>query len=148
MYLLRHSTLSFRNSEDFDHGSWRSASRGIPKRNRRETEFTTFASSDPIIGDADDEGDDEPLLTPPPTPPRRLLSTLRKRVASRNNNSTEATEMRDGKQTGSQQPQRSRRDTPGCVVNYNSQRQLLIGCAQPNVIEVRPQCNEEGDEGK
>lgn len=44
--------------------------------------------------------------------------------------------------------QRSRRETPGCVVNYNSQRQLLIGCAQPNFVEVRPQCNEDGDEGE
>lgn len=43
--------------------------------------------------------------------------------------------------------QRNRRQVPGCIVNYNAQRQLLIGCSQPEVIEVRPQCNDEGDEG-
>lgn len=43
--------------------------------------------------------------------------------------------------------QRTRRDTPGCVVNYDSNRQLLVGCAQTNVIEVKPHCNDDGDEG-
>lgn len=62
-------------------------------------------------------------LSPPPTPPRRLA---------------------DDRRNGT----RSRRDTPGCIVNYAAQRQLLIGCQEPNVIEVRPQCNEEGDEGE
>lgn len=42
--------------------------------------------------------------------------------------------------------QRNRRDAPECVSNYNAERQLLIGCSQPNIIEVRPQCNQE-DEG-
>lgn len=43
--------------------------------------------------------------------------------------------------------QRNRRDTTECVSNYNADRHLLIGCAQPNIIEVKPQCNQE-DEGK
>lgn len=43
--------------------------------------------------------------------------------------------------------QRTRRDTPGCVVNYESNRQLLVGCSQSNVIEVKPHCNDDGDEG-
>lgn len=42
--------------------------------------------------------------------------------------------------------QRNRRDAPECVSNYNADRQLLIGCSQPNIIEVKPQCNQE-DEG-
>lgn len=42
--------------------------------------------------------------------------------------------------------QRNRRDAPECVSNYNAERHLLIGCSQPNIIEVRPQCNQE-DEG-
>lgn len=42
--------------------------------------------------------------------------------------------------------QRSRRDAPGCIVNYKAQRQLWIGCTGPNLIDVRPQCNEDGDE--
>ncbi|XP_059620762.1 uncharacterized protein LOC132263675 isoform X2 [Phlebotomus argentipes] len=41
---------------------------------------------------------------------------------------------------------RSRRDSPTCVINYNSPRHLLIGCSEPNVIEVRPTCSDEGDE--
>ncbi|XP_055678392.1 uncharacterized protein LOC129787100 isoform X2 [Lutzomyia longipalpis] len=41
---------------------------------------------------------------------------------------------------------RSRRETPVCVINYNSVRHLLIGCNEPNVIEVRPTCSEDGEE--
>lgn len=43
---------------------------------------------------------------------------------------------------------RNRRDSSNCNINYNSQRQLLVGCSEPNIIEVRPLCNDEGDEGK
>lgn len=42
--------------------------------------------------------------------------------------------------------QRNRRDAAECVSNYNADRNLLIGCSQPNIIEVKPQCNQE-DEG-
>lgn len=42
--------------------------------------------------------------------------------------------------------QRNRRDAPECVSNYNADRHLLVGCSQPNIIEVKPQCNQE-DEG-
>lgn len=138
-----HSTLSFRNSEEFDHGSWRASSRGIPKRNRRETDFT---SSDPIIGEPDDDtSDDEPSLSPPSSPPRRPASVMRKRAAAKSIATITTTTTTND--TAPSLAQRSRRETPGCIVNYNSQRQLLIGCAQPNLVEVRPQCNEEGDEG-
>lgn len=44
--------------------------------------------------------------------------------------------------------QRSKRDTPECVINYNSVRQLFVGCSQSNVIEVKPHCNDDGEEGK
>lgn len=44
--------------------------------------------------------------------------------------------------------QRMKRDTPECVINYNSVRQLFVGCSQSNVIEVKPHCSEDGDEGK
>lgn len=43
--------------------------------------------------------------------------------------------------------QRTKRETPECVINYNSVRQLLVGCSQSNVIEVKPHCNDDGDEG-
>lgn len=42
--------------------------------------------------------------------------------------------------------QRTRRDTPECVSNYNSARQLLIGCSMPDAIEVKPQCEQNKDE--
>lgn len=44
--------------------------------------------------------------------------------------------------------QRSKRETPECVINYNSVRQLFVGCSQSNVIEVKPHCSDDGDEGK
>lgn len=44
--------------------------------------------------------------------------------------------------------QRLKRETSDCVINYSSARQLLIGCSQPNMIEVKPHCNDDGDEGK
>lgn len=43
--------------------------------------------------------------------------------------------------------QRDKRDAPECVVNYKAQRQLLFGCSQPDIVEVRPKCNDDGDEG-
>lgn len=43
---------------------------------------------------------------------------------------------------------RVRRDTAGCVVNYSARRQLLVGCTKTNVIEVRPFCTEDNDEGE
>lgn len=43
---------------------------------------------------------------------------------------------------------RVRRDANGCIVNFNSRRQLLVGCTETNVIEVRPYCTEDNDEGE
>lgn len=43
---------------------------------------------------------------------------------------------------------RLKRDTPGCVVNYNSNRRLKIGCTRHDAIDVSPSCSDEGDEGK
>lgn len=43
--------------------------------------------------------------------------------------------------------QRSKRETPECVINYNSARQLFVGCSQSNVVEVKPHCSDDGDEG-
>lgn len=43
---------------------------------------------------------------------------------------------------------RSKRDTPGCTINYNSNRRLRIGCTRHDVIDMTPSCSDEGDEGK
>lgn len=51
--------------------------------------------------------------------------------------------------TGNGDIRRNRRDTSGCVVNTKARRHLWVGCTAPNVIEVRPHCNDDsGDEGK
>lgn len=42
---------------------------------------------------------------------------------------------------------RSKRDTPGCMINYNSNRRLKIGCTRHDAIDVNPSCSDEGDEG-
>ncbi|XP_037029362.1 uncharacterized protein LOC119069418 isoform X3 [Bradysia coprophila] len=123
----RHSTLSFRNSEDFDHGSWHMQTRGIPTRNRRET-------SDEIVDH------DNFKISPQSNDQRVERRNLRKR------RDTKVVERALSVNTSVNDTQRSRRDVPGCVVNYNAQRQLLVGCTEPNVIEVRPQCSEDSDE--
>lgn len=43
--------------------------------------------------------------------------------------------------------QRIKRETPECVINYNSARQFFVGCSQSNVVEVKPHCSDDGDEG-
>lgn len=43
---------------------------------------------------------------------------------------------------------RSKRDSPGCMINYNSNRRLKIGCTRYDAIDVNPSCSDEGDEGK
>ncbi|KAL5284050.1 hypothetical protein ACFFRR_006368 [Megaselia abdita] len=49
--------------------------------------------------------------------------------------------------TGNGDIRRNRRDTSGCVVNTKARRHLWVGCTAPNVIEVRPHCNDDsGDE--
>lgn len=120
----RHATLSFRNSEDFDHGQWRMQTRGIPSRSRRDakaivlTNGKTHSSSSITV---------------------QLSSTVSRQ--KRNNEQIKRIATNDAT------VERTKRDAPGCITNYNAQRQLLVGCTQPNVIEVRPQCNEDGDEG-
>lgn len=42
---------------------------------------------------------------------------------------------------------RTKRDTPGCVINYNSNRRLKIGCTRHDVIDMNDKCSDEGDEG-
>lgn len=88
----RHIQSSFRSSsssEQLARHSWKSPTRGVAVRNRRDTEVATLPKNDTRV----------------------------------------------------------RRDANGCVVNHNSRRQLLVGCTETNVIEVRPYCTEDNDEG-
>lgn len=104
--------------------------RGVPSRSRRE------ASNEVIRVDPDESTDIRNSI-------QRHVSPLgrRKRSDEQTKRIAAATAERT---TG---VGRTKRDVPGCITNYNAQRQLLVGCTQPNVIEVRPQCNEDGDEG-
>lgn len=120
--------------------------RGIPSRNRR-------AVDDPQPDNTIRTGNDEVAID---VGHRSKMMLKRRRdilpiidvatVAS--TNETVATTETSSQVVVKNDTQRNRRQVPGCIVNYNAQRQLLIGCSQPEVIEVRPQCNDEGDEGK
>lgn len=133
-------TLSFRNSEEFDHTSWHSQTRGLPIRNRRA------ASSLKGVDSSSSSYEFVPIAMP-------LASSLTSsslETSKSISNKTLSAISHDIAQSGNNNindTQRNRRDVPGCTVNYKAQRQLWIGCSEPNVIEVRPQCNENGDEG-
>lgn len=44
---------------------------------------------------------------------------------------------------------RSRRETAGgCNINHNTNRQLLVGCSEESVIEVKPKCKIDDEECK
>lgn len=111
--------------------------RGVPSRNRRE------ASDEVITVDPDESTDTENSIQRNVSPlgrRKRNNDEQRKRIAA----ATTAEQLNGADRATSG---RTKRDVPGCITNHNAQRQLLVGCTQPNVIEVRPQCNDDGDEG-
>lgn len=108
--------------------------RGLPMRNRRDANGKLGGSNTVVILDGDVTDDEEEDV--------HNVGVQRKSNVRLQRDTAVATVN-----TTKNDTQRSRRDVPGCIVNYNAQRQLLIGCSQSNVIEVRPQCNEDGDEG-
>ncbi|XP_030081688.1 uncharacterized protein LOC111602603 isoform X2 [Drosophila hydei] len=107
-----HSTLSFRNAERMERGSWHANTRGLPARSRRNAA--------------------EPRPAQQQESPDRLQQVL---VLSSSNDTSVGFIAT-----------RSRRDVPGCVTNYNAQRQLWVGCTAPNVIDVSPLCSLDGEE--
>lgn len=44
--------------------------------------------------------------------------------------------------------QRHRRDLSKCTGTHKMKRRLSIGCSKDSIVEVHPQCSENGDEGK
>ncbi|XP_037944685.1 uncharacterized protein LOC119677419 isoform X2 [Teleopsis dalmanni] len=120
----RHSTLSFRNSEKNEKGSWHANTRGVPVRNRRAAVTTISPTQAFNEFNVHDINEDLPLN----------IDKDRNRTTI-NSISTELSIK-----------QRNRRDVPGCVTNVKSQRQLWVGCTEPNVIDVRPLCSDDGDE--
>lgn len=121
--IIRYTALSFRNPEEFSNLD---RSRGAPLRNRREirTRRLSNGSVIEIASNYNAASDTGQVILP-------TNGTLSKKS---NNTAVDI--------------QRSKRDTPECVINYNSVRQLYVGCSQSNVIEVKPHCSEDGDEGK
>ncbi|XP_017023345.1 uncharacterized protein aus isoform X2 [Drosophila kikkawai] len=103
-----HSSLSFRNAERMERGSWHANTRGLPVRSRRD------APKDPQAEE------------------QQQALVLEKTNSSDTSVGFVAT--------------RNRRDVPGCVPNYNAQRQLWIGCTAENLIDVSPLCSVDGEE--
>lgn len=148
----RHSALSFRNSEEIDKQSWHGSSRGISTRNRRsnqknqdndydEDNLELYENSvlEPVstLNDDDqEENDDEDDVDD--------LDV----IESREERGKESRRRNLRKILDEDYQIRRKRDIQPCVVNYNANRQLLVGCTQQNVIDVRPQCIDDGDEGK
>ncbi|XP_036672800.3 uncharacterized protein aus isoform X4 [Drosophila suzukii] len=101
-----HSSLSFRNAERMERGSWHANTRGLPVRSRRNA---------------------------PKDPPEQQQALVLEKV---NSSDTSVGFVAT----------RNRRDVPGCIPNYNAQRQLWVGCTAENLIDVSPLCSVDGEE--
>lgn len=126
----RFTALSFRNPEEFSNLDWNMRSRIAPLRNRRDVQTKRILNSNA------DVSENPPSDTTNSKNNNIILPT--KQMSIEKPNQQNATEI---------DIQRTKRETPECVINYNSVRQLLVGCSQSNVIEVKPHCNDDGDEG-
>lgn len=126
--------------------------RGIPTRNRRAVDDNapdTVVGSNGTVIDATAASATKKSSAPAAaTVASTTESTTTTTTTTANNVVAKINGVGGGGATLKNDTQRNRRQVPGCIVNYNAQRQLLIGCTQPEVIEVRPQCNEDGDECK
>ncbi|XP_017484335.1 PREDICTED: uncharacterized protein LOC108373008, partial [Rhagoletis zephyria] len=144
----RHATLSFRNTEKTEKGSWHANTRGLPGRNRRDALATVPANSSINVIET--------------TTTLEHLKILESELQIQNNSAL-SNERRQF--TGNVVPLktvdfvhssndadndlqrlRNRRDAPGCITNFKAQRRLWVGCTEPDVIDVRPLCNDDGDE--
>lgn len=115
----RFTALSFRNPEEIS--NWQIRSRLAPLRNRRDVR-TKRLSNGTVIEISNSSS--------------QVILPTNGTIENQQNNNNTVTDM-----------QRMKRETPECVINYNSMRQLFVGCSQSNVIEVKPHCSEDGDEG-
>ncbi|EDW58434.2 uncharacterized protein Dvir_GJ14437 [Drosophila virilis] len=113
-----HSTLSFRNAERMERGSWHANTRGLPVRSRRNA----------LPAQQQQPHQEQVQLQHQVQQQQALV------LSSANDTSVGFVATRN------------RRDVPGCVTNYNAQRQLWVGCSAPNVIDVSPLCSVDGEE--
>lgn len=116
--------MSFRNPEEFSNLDWQMRSRVAPLRNRRDVRPKRFSNGPSMI--RSNIIDASNVTT-------QIISATNDTLNRQNSTDIDV--------------QRLKRDTPECVINYNSPRQLFVGCSQSNVIEVKPHCSDEGDEG-
>lgn len=114
--------------------------RGIPTRNRRQVMETV----DKVVGSNETATSTSTVVKSTSASPTTTTTAGKSTEAS----TETVVAAADATKVVKNETQRNRRQVPGCIVNYNAQRQLLIGCTQPEVIEVRPTCNEDGDESK
>ncbi|XP_075152873.1 argus isoform X2 [Haematobia irritans] len=121
----RHASLSFRNTNPNERNAWHSNTRGIPGRSRRDASSTTT----------------KPNVTENTEPSQQNDGVTQAILVVGNNTNVGFVQDPD-----SDTRLRSRRNVPECITNYKAQRQLWIGCTEPNLIDVRPLCNDEGDE--
>lgn len=121
----RFTALSFRNPEEFSNLDWQVRSRVAPLRNRRDIRTKRLSNGTviEIPNNVDTISNASQVILP--------------------TNDTQAKQNSTAVDI-----QRLKRETPECVINYNSVRQLFVGCSQSNVIEVKPHCSEDGDEGE
>lgn len=114
----RYTALSFRNPEEFSNLDWQMRSR--VSRNRREIHSKRLSNGTVIETSNNDTS-------------QRIILPTNDTFTKQNTTDIDM--------------QRTKRETPECVINYNSARQLFIGCSQSNVVEVKPHCSDDGDEG-
>nr|XP_014089823.2 uncharacterized protein LOC106617263 isoform X2 [Bactrocera oleae] len=142
----RQVTLTFRDSDKVDKGAWHANAHGLqPGRNRRATAAAANNSSGNIVNTTATlehmnilESKLQRLNGSVKSDERSMAvdeASLRKKVDFVH--STNAIDL---------DRQRNRRDAPGCITNYKAQRRLWVGCTEPDIIDVRPMCNEDGDE--
>ncbi|XP_028900344.2 uncharacterized protein LOC105218720 isoform X2 [Zeugodacus cucurbitae] len=139
----RQATLTFRDADKMDKGTWHANSRSLQTgRNRRATALNNSVAVNTTATlehmnilenklqrslNGSSKSDDHSLV----------IDTAAPRKAVDFVHTTNAVDL---------ERQRNRRDAPGCVTNYKAQRRLWVGCTEPDIIDVRPMCNEDGDE--
>ncbi|XP_073819470.1 argus isoform X2 [Musca autumnalis] len=133
----RHASLSFRNSNPNERNAWHSNTRGLPGRSRRDASSTTTQPTTSTLNSS--QVASSAVAAPASASPKDV--TTQEILVVGNNTNVGFVQDPD-----SDNRLRSRRNVPECITNYKAQRQLWIGCTEPNVIDVRPLCNDEGDE--
>lgn len=152
VYSKRHNTMSFRNSEDSEQ-IWHLHGRFKTLRQRRSLNYNEHedASNSEVFEEI--PGDDSEVAYIDET---NVIKIARKKRSEdeelniSNRENVEIVESTDLELANNYYDEmtRNRRDISKCVVNVNARRTLSIGCSSEDVIEVDPQCSDDGDEGK